>query len=56
MQGTITNLNHVQAHNLLIEYQDINEMPNSKDRLNAITKWQQKATQYGKKIELKKVG
>lgn len=56
MPGNIVNFQHKQAHDLIVEYQRVMQLENSTERLAQITNWQQKASQYGVKIELKRVG
>lgn len=56
MPGNIVNFQHKQAHDLIVEYQRVMQLENSTERLAQINDWQQKASQYGVKIELKRVG
>tara|TARA_R110002124_G_scaffold121744_2_gene280099 strand:+ start:800 stop:1102 length:303 start_codon:yes stop_codon:yes gene_type:complete len=56
MPGNIVNFQHKQAHDLIVEYQRVMQIESSQQRLEAMQSWQQKASQYGAKVELKRVG
>ena len=56
MPGTITNLLHKQAHDLIVEYQRVMQIENSQKRLEAMQNWQQNASNHGNRIALQRVG
>lgn len=47
MQNNITNLQHKKAHDLLVEYQELFGIDNTKLRLAKTIEWQNKALKYG---------
>lgn len=49
-----TNLQHYKAHQLVTEYQRLQMIEDSAERLQQFTKWQSDMERYGKSENLKK--